>query len=116
MEEQMKIMPKRNIVGHMAIDSPLRRWRRSQGLTQEDLAQRLGVKFSTVARWEQQFRTPRGQQLEKLAEVTGLSLEALLFPERYLREHPDFLATWGEQPPRRGRWKRSSPEEGTTNG
>jgi transcriptional regulator with XRE-family HTH domain len=108
----MKIMPKRDIVEHMAMDSPLRRWRRSQGLTQEGLAQRLGVRFSTVAKWEQQFRIPRGEQLEKLAEVTDLSLEALLFPQRYLREHPDFLATWAEQPPRRGKRRQTPPEEG----
>jgi transcriptional regulator with XRE-family HTH domain len=88
------------------MDSPLRRWRRSQGLKQADLAQRCGVTLGTVARWEQQFRVPRGEQLSRLAEVTGLSLEALIFPVEYLQAHPDFLATWAEQPPSRGRPKR----------
>jgi transcriptional regulator with XRE-family HTH domain len=94
------------------MDSPLRRWRRSQGLTQAELAQRCGVELNTVARWEQQIRIPRGEQLEKLAEVTGLSLEALLFPARYLRDHSDFLTAYAEQPPQRGRRRKEPPEEG----
>jgi transcriptional regulator with XRE-family HTH domain len=95
----------------MAMDSPLRRWRKSQNVTQGELAQRCGVGLSTIAKWEQQFTAPRGDRLEKLAQVTGLSLEALLFPARYLEAHPDFLATWAEQPPRRGRWKHVRPTE-----
>jgi transcriptional regulator with XRE-family HTH domain len=111
----MKILTKWNIVGHMAMDSPLRRWRKSQNVTQGELARRCGVGLSTIAKWEQQFTAPRGDRLEKLAQVTGLSLEALLFPEHYLEVHPDFLVTWAEQPPRRGRRPRQQlPEEGGT--
>jgi transcriptional regulator with XRE-family HTH domain len=98
----MKIFQSRNIVGHMAMDSPMRRWRKSQNVTQTELARRVGVYVSTIAKWEQQFSRPRGQALERLVAVTGLSLEAILFPQRYLEEHPDFLATWAEVPPRRG--------------
>jgi transcriptional regulator with XRE-family HTH domain len=101
-------------MGSMAMDSPLRRWRRSQGLTQAELAERLGVHMSTVAKYEQRFRVPREDELATLAEVTGLSLEAILFPERYLREHPEYLEAYAEQPPRRGRYPRQRPpEEGT---
>jgi transcriptional regulator with XRE-family HTH domain len=103
----MKIFQSRNIVGHMAMDSPMRRWRKSQNVTQTELARRVGVYVSTIAKWEQQFSRPRGEALERLVAVTGLSLEAILFPQRYLEEHPDFLATWAEVPPRRGRY----PEE-----
>jgi transcriptional regulator with XRE-family HTH domain len=102
----MKILTKRNIVGHMAMDSPLRRWRKSQNVTQGELARRCGVGLSTIAKWEQQFTAPRSDRLDALARITGLSLEALLFPARYLKEHPDFLATWAEVPPRRGRYRR----------
>lgn len=108
----MKFLTKWNIVGHMAMDSPLRRWRKSQNVTQGELARRCGVGLSTIAKWEQQFTAPRGERLETLAHITGLSLEALLFPARYLEEHPDFLATWAEQPPRRGRHPRKRPPEG----
>jgi transcriptional regulator with XRE-family HTH domain len=109
----MVIAGNRPIIGRMAMDSPLRRWRKSQNVTQAELGRRCGVPESTIAKWEQQFSRPRDKRLAKLAEVTGLSLDAILFPERYLEEHPDFLATWAEQPPRRGRYPRQhQPEEG----
>jgi transcriptional regulator with XRE-family HTH domain len=112
----MKSMTKRNIMGLMAMDSPLRRWRRSQGLTQKQLAERLGVHMSTVAKYEQRFRVPREEELRTLADVTGLSLDAILFPETYLQEHPEFLAEWAELPPRRGRYPEPRPrEEGEPN-
>ena len=108
----MAIASDRRMLRHMAMDSPLRRWRKSQNVTQGELARRCGVPESTIAKWEQQFSQPRGARLAKLSDVTGLSLEALLFPRRYLEEHPDFLATWAEVPPRRGRYPESRPPEG----
>jgi transcriptional regulator with XRE-family HTH domain len=89
----------------MAMDSPLRRWRRKYGVTQAQLAQRCGVSINTVARWEQASRIPSGPHVQVLIEVTGLSAEALMFPQRYLRQHPNLLERWAEQPPRRGRPK-----------
>jgi transcriptional regulator with XRE-family HTH domain len=107
----MTIRLKRNMMEHMAMDSPLRRWRRSQGLKQRELDARLGVPKGSIARWEQLLRVPSLDYLEKIADETGLAMEAILYPQRYLREHPDFLATWAEQPPRRGRRKRPRPPE-----
>ena len=91
----------------MAIDSPLRRWRIKCEMTQAQLAAACGVTTNTVARWEQAFRVPRGEPLLRLMAVTGLSAEALMFPERYLEQHPTFLGAWASQPPRRGRPRRS---------
>jgi transcriptional regulator with XRE-family HTH domain len=96
----------------MAMDSPLRRWRRKHGVTQEQLAQRCEVSVNTVARWEQADRIPSGPHVRKLIEITRLSADALMFPGRYLVEHPECLARWAEIPPRRGRPKRSVGEEG----
>jgi transcriptional regulator with XRE-family HTH domain len=96
----------------MAMDSPLRRWRRKQGISQGELAQRCGVSVNTVARWEQADRTPSGPHMRRLTEITGLSADALLFPQRYLVEHPEFLARWAEIPPRRGRPRQQPLEEG----
>ncbi len=102
----MQTFQKRHIVEHMAMDTPLRRWRRSQGLKQADLDARLGVPEGSIARWEQTLRIPRKDTLERLADFTGLPVEAIMYPERYLREHPEFLVDFAEQPPRRGRRKR----------
>jgi len=93
----------------MAMDSPLRRWRRKHRVTQEALAQRCGVTTNTVARWEQADRIPSGPHVRKLIEIT----DALMFPEAYLVQHPEFLARWAEIPPRRGRPKRSEQGEGS---
>jgi transcriptional regulator with XRE-family HTH domain len=105
----MKMRTKRNIMERMAMDSPLRRWRRSKDLTQKALADQLGVHMSTVAKYEQRFRVPREDELRELARVTGLSLDAILFPETYLQDHPEFLAEWAEIPPRRGRYPEPRP-------
>lgn len=47
---------------------PLTRYRRSKGLTQTELAERLGVAMYTVQRWEK-GTMPRPRALKKLAEV-----------------------------------------------
>jgi transcriptional regulator with XRE-family HTH domain len=99
----------------MTPDSPLRRWRRKNGFTQGQLARSCGVAMQTVARWERAEqpggRSPTGDALVRLAELTRIPLEGLIAPERYLREHPNYLAQWATGPQRRGRPKRP-PEEG----
>jgi transcriptional regulator with XRE-family HTH domain len=98
-------------LGGMAIDSPLRRWRKSQGYTQEHLARLVGVHLDSINRWEQGKRAPHRTILERLMAITGLSSEAILFPVRWLREHPEYLKAYAEQPPRRGRRPRQRPPE-----
>ena len=48
----------------------VKRWRETRGLTQEDLAQLLGVRAISVSRWERNVQKPPGKLLE-------LALEAL---------------------------------------
>jgi transcriptional regulator with XRE-family HTH domain len=98
-------------LGGMAIDSPLRRWRKMRGYTQEELGRFLGVHLDSVNRWEQAKRAPHRKVLERIMAFTGLSPEAILFPAQYLREHPEYLSEHAEQPPRRGRPPRQRPPE-----
>src|SRR2546423_8789189 len=51
--------------------------REALGLTQEDLARRLGVEFNTVGRYERGELTPRPRRRPKLAEALGVSLGEL---------------------------------------
>lgn len=46
--------------------------RRRKGLTQEELAERIGTHQPTVQRWEAGLRFPRGHFLQRLAEVLGV--------------------------------------------
>lgn len=52
--------------------------RESVGLSQKDLAKRLGVAFKTVKDWESDKAEPRANKLQMLAGLTGVSLMWLL--------------------------------------
>lgn len=98
-------------LGGMAIDSPLRRWRKANDYTQEQLAELLGTHLDSVNRWEQGKRAPHPKTLARLMAITGLPSDAIIFPVRYLQAHPEYLSAYAEQPPRRGRPPRQRPPE-----
>ena len=53
--------------------NPVKRERIDRGWTQEDLAQRLGVKQSTIAKWEKMGAVYRKDTRHKLAKVFGVN-------------------------------------------
>ena len=52
--------------------NPVKREREAKGWTQEELASRLGVKQSTIAKWERQGAVYRKATQQKLAKVFGV--------------------------------------------
>ncbi|ABD27450.1 putative prophage repressor [Novosphingobium aromaticivorans DSM 12444] len=52
--------------------------RKRKGLTQVDLAERMGVEQPTIQRWERGQREPKFEQLFRLAEILGVDASALL--------------------------------------
>jgi transcriptional regulator with XRE-family HTH domain len=48
------------------------------GLSQEELAERIGVPQQTIAFWERSGKTPRSEALPQLAEALGVSIEMVL--------------------------------------
>ena len=56
----------------------LKRLREAAGLSQVQLALRLGVSQGTVANWERGFRVPQTGSLIKIANVLGCGVDALL--------------------------------------
>ena len=52
--------------------------REAAGLTQEALAQRLGVRLTTLQAWEEDLAEPRGNRLQMLAGMLNVSLTWLL--------------------------------------
>lgn len=60
----------------------LAEWRKSKGLTQEQVAQRLGASQITVSRWETGERRPDLNAQAALAEALGVDFADL-------RRHPD---------------------------
>ena len=53
--------------------NPVKRERLEKGWTQQELADQLGVKQATVAKWERQGSVYRKKTREKLAKVFGIS-------------------------------------------
>lgn len=51
--------------------------RRRLNLTQTQMGRRLGVRASTLAKWEQGEERPRGRHITLLAELTGIDIVTL---------------------------------------
>ena len=55
--------------------------REAQGLDQEQLARRLGVKLKTIRNWENDAAEPRANKLQMLAGLLNVSIRWLLTGE-----------------------------------
>ena len=55
--------------------------REAQGLSQEDLARRLGVKLKTIVAWENDWNEPRANKLQMVAGLLSVSIRWLLTGE-----------------------------------
>ena len=60
----------------------LRALRKKAGLTQEELAHRVGVSLMTIRRWEYGERQPRAEEIKRLAEALHVKEQQLLSPEQ----------------------------------
>jgi len=56
----------------------LKEKRQERGITQNDLAVRVGVKRNTVCQWETGSRQPRVELLPKIAAILECSVDELL--------------------------------------
>ena len=57
----------------LALSENIRRLRRAAGLSQEELAGRLGVSRQSVSLWEQGVTNPTVENIYAMAEVLGTS-------------------------------------------
>ena len=55
----------------------IKKARQDAGLTQLEVAEKLGVAQAQYARWENGGRNPKDETVEKLAEIFGTSFEIL---------------------------------------
>ncbi len=63
--------------------------REAVGLSQEDLARRLGVKLKTIRAWENDLAEPRANKLQMLAGLLNVSIRWLLTGEGDGLSSPD---------------------------
>ena len=62
----------------MSFSGRLAEARRRAGLSQSELARRIGLKPQSVQQWEQSGTTPRSHRIDKIASALGVSREWLL--------------------------------------
>lgn len=76
--------------------------RKNKNMTQQDLADRMGVSFQSISKWENGGSMPDIQLLPELAELFSVSVDQLLGlcpleHERYLPEKTDEGGFWNEK-------------------
>jgi transcriptional regulator with XRE-family HTH domain len=106
----LAVMPRRQPIDKPP--HPLRQWRDQHDLSQDELAQLTGVGQGMISHIERYFRVPRKSTIIKLQAHTGLPTEALMFPERFLEQNPEYFRPKKGRQPRRERMKHPGGEEG----
>ena len=61
--------------------------RKEQGMTQLELAEKMGVTDKAVSKWERDLSCPDVNSLPKLAEIFGISVDELM--QIKSKVHPD---------------------------
>ena len=74
-------MPDLHKVPRKTNNSPLARLRLEKGLTQQQLAQKIGCMGKDISRWEHKVCKPGASYLAKLAVALDCSIETLLQDE-----------------------------------
>ena len=55
------------------------------GLTQEALAEAIGVHRSTIYNWEKGKTSPDSKHLKRLSEITGAPMDIIFLPDTLLK-------------------------------
>ena len=76
----------------VAIGRFIAKKRKEQNLTQEQLAERLGVSNKTISKWEKGQSVPDAEQLIKLAVILETTVSELLGTQAEDKEEPNQLA------------------------
>ena len=61
----------------MTTGERIRFFRKKQGLTQDDLAHKMGIKRGTLAQYESNRRNPKLETLEKISGALGVEIGRL---------------------------------------
>lgn len=75
---KLRVLEPQELPRQTSTDTALARIRRERGLTQADMAEKLGVHTTQYARWERGESEPRIGMLQKIADALGISPAELL--------------------------------------
>lgn len=62
----------------LSLSANISKWRKEKGMTQEQLAEVLGVTFASVSKWERGVATPELNLIAEMADFFGVFLDALI--------------------------------------
>ena len=66
---------------YIKIGEKLKKARKEKGLTQREMATRLGLSFSTYSNYENNYREPGYDVIDKACSILGISIRELLFKD-----------------------------------
>lgn len=67
----------------MTIGERIREIRKSRGLTQRELGERLGLSYQSIAQWENDLRKPKSETILKIACALGVRYEDIVGLEAF---------------------------------
>ena len=76
----------------LAIGNNLRFLRKRKGLTQQELADKLGIRRSSIGAYEENRASPRYETLEAVSDFFGVSIDLLVREDLSQLSEDDFLA------------------------
>ena len=71
--------------------------RKRSGLSQEDVAEKLGVNRQTISKWETDETLPNIQQAKRMALLYNLSLDELISFDLYVKELDEIIEKTSEE-------------------
>lgn len=63
---------------HLSLSTNIVKLRKERGMTQDQVAEALGVTFASVSKWERGMTTPELNLIAEMADLFGVSLDALV--------------------------------------
>lgn len=69
----------------------LKEVRESKGFTQKELAEKIGIDFQSISRYERNLSNPTMERAMQIATVLECTLNDLVDIERYMKDYHDFL-------------------------
>ena len=88
----------------MSLGNSLYNSRKKKGLSQEEVAEKLGVSRQTISKWETEETVPDIYQAKKLAKIYGLSLDELIDADLDQKEIEEVIKNTDEKKEAKINW------------
>ena len=88
----------------MSLGNSLFDARKKKGLSQEEVAEKLGVSRQTISKWETEETVPDIYQAKKLAKIYGLSLDELIDADLDQKEIEEVIKNTDEKKETKINW------------